>query len=171
MHKQPILSIYRPKTRIISYLKARTAFKTPNPLLQEATNAVRLLNGQCLSPNTPIKVFRSLDNRRLFVGGIPSMKTRDEVWKELHHQGIKTVVDVIMYRSYTNRAHNRGFVFVEFASHRDAAEARCRCKELTLFGAKVVVDWSVPTPPVDQDVLNKVRARAELLLKLLALDF
>lgn len=125
--------------------------------LQDAIAAVNILNGECLWPhNPPIRVFRSLDNRRLFIGGILNSKSRDEVWKELIHQEVIGVVDVIMYRSYTNRSHNRGFVFVEFNSHRDAAEVRSKCQNLTLFGMKVVVDWSVPIPPIDNDVLKEV---------------
>lgn len=121
-----------------------------------AHNAVSILNNAALRPNWSVKVTISLDNKRLFIGGILNEKSRDEVWRELHRHGVPDIVDVIMYRSYSNRAHNRGFVFVEFTSHRKAAEVRSNFKNLKLFGIPVVIDWSVPIPPVRDDVMNKV---------------
>lgn len=97
-----------------------------------------------------------MDNRRLFIGGIDVCKSRDEIWKGLLNHGMVNVVDVIMYRSYTNRYHNRGFIFVEFPSHREAAYARRRFKDLVLFGHKLVIDWSVPIPEVSQEEMAQV---------------
>ncbi|KAJ8919636.1 hypothetical protein NQ315_006162 [Exocentrus adspersus] len=94
----------------------------------------------------------------LFIGGIPTYKRKDEVWQELCSQGVKNIVDVIMYRSYSNRAENRGFVFVEFKTHEEAAYFRAKFgKKLKLWNISVVVDWSIPVPQVDECIMNQVK--------------
>lgn len=124
--------------------------------IASAQNAVSILHNALLRPDCAVKVTISLDNKRLFIGGILNEKSRDEVWRELQRHGVPDIVDVIMYRSYSNRAHNRGFVFVEFTSHKKAAEVRSNFKNLKIFGIPVVIDWSVPIPHVREEVMNKV---------------
>lgn len=50
----------------------------------EAKKAVRLLNNLEIEPGRRIGAMISVDNRRLFVGGIPKEKTREEVRVSLH---------------------------------------------------------------------------------------
>nr|CAI5833574.1 unnamed protein product [Callosobruchus analis] len=61
-------------------------------------------------------------------------------------------------RSYTDRAENRGFIFIEFRTHDEAAHFRAKFHDrLKLFGKSVVVDWSVPIPEVDPDIMRDVK--------------
>lgn len=65
----------------------------------------------------------SVDNCRLFVGGIPKTKKREEILAEMK-KVTDGVVDVIVYPSAADKTKNRGFAFVEYESHRAAAMAR-----------------------------------------------
>lgn len=64
-----------------------------------------------------------MDNCRLFVGGIPKTKKREEIVSEMR-KVTDGVVDVIVYPSAADKSKNRGFAFVEYESHRAAAMAR-----------------------------------------------
>lgn len=121
-----------------------------------ANNAIQALNDFEIVPGHHIKVEISLDNRRLYVGGVPHNKLRDEIWKELVNQGMQGIVDVIVYRSYTCPWHNRGFAFVEFESHQRAALVKAAFQKLELFRRPVTLDWSVPLCEVSDEVLKKV---------------
>lgn len=68
-------------------------------------------------------VCASVDNCRLFVGGIPKTKKRQEILAEMS-KVTDGVVDVIVYPSAADKSKNRGFAFVEYESHRAAAMAR-----------------------------------------------
>lgn len=68
-------------------------------------------------------VCASVDNCRLFVGGIPKSKKREEILSEMR-KVTEGVVDVIVYPSAADKTKNRGFAFVEYESHRAAAMAR-----------------------------------------------
>lgn len=124
-----------------------------------AANAIQALNDYEIAPGCRMKVEISLDNRRLYVGGIPHTKLRDEIWKELIKQGIFGIVDVIVYRSYSCPWNNRGFAFVEFESHQRAAIVNAAFKNLELFGSPVTLDWSVPLSEVSDDVMKKVSSQ------------
>lgn len=54
---------------------------------------------------------------------------------------------------------NRGFAFVEYASHRAAAMARRKLipGRITLFGYEVAVDWADPESDVTDDMANRVK--------------
>lgn len=78
-----------------------------------------LRNGRLLG------VCASVDNCRLFVGGIPKTKKREEILSEMK-KVTEGVVDVIVYPSAADKTKNRGFAFVEYESHRAAAMARRR---------------------------------------------
>lgn len=68
-------------------------------------------------------VCASVDNCRLFVGGIPKTKKREEILAEMK-KVTDGVMDVIVYPSAADKSKNRGFAFVEYESHRAAAMAR-----------------------------------------------
>ncbi|XP_045466580.1 probable RNA-binding protein 46, partial [Harmonia axyridis] len=119
--------------------------------------AVKYLDGREIAPGYPVKVSISMNNCRIFVGGIPVQKTKDEVWLELAKKGITGIVDVIMYRSYSNRSENRGFVFVEFPTHQYAAKMRNKMMNMCLWNKEVIVDWSVAEPVVCEEDMKKVK--------------
>ncbi|XP_045462877.1 APOBEC1 complementation factor-like isoform X2 [Harmonia axyridis] len=124
---------------------------------QDAKTAVFQLNGKEIREGQHISVNRSFNNCRIFIGGIPVCKTKDEVWHELQRQGVPNITDVIMYRSYSNRNLNRGFVFVEFPCHKFAAKMRLKLRGLKLWNYEVVVDWSVPQPVVSEEEMARVK--------------
>ncbi|KAI4470830.1 heterogeneous nuclear ribonucleoprotein [Holotrichia oblita] len=113
-----------------------------------------------------LTVEKVSDNCRLFLGGIPETKSKDEVWRALSRYGITGIVDVIMYRSYRNRAFNRGYVFIEFHTYVEAAQVRVLYKNLVLWGEKMAIDWSEPIPSVTDDIMCKgeLEERKEQLL-------
>ncbi|GJQ68582.1 hypothetical protein Trydic_g17134 [Trypoxylus dichotomus] len=121
-----------------------------------AETAVNLLNFVHFRERL-LYIEKVTGNCRLFVGGIPETKTKDQVWQALLRSGINEIVDVIMYRSYRNRSFNRGYVFVEFPSYLEAAQVRILHRNLFLWGEKVSIDWSEPIPSVTDDVMSKVK--------------
>ncbi|KAK8768253.1 hypothetical protein V5799_015279, partial [Amblyomma americanum] len=123
---------------------------------EEAKRAVRELNNQEIRPRRQVGVCQSVDNCRLFVGGIPRDKTREEVLEEMRRV-TENVVDVILYRHATDKRRNRGFAFVEYSDHKAAAVARRRMipGRMTLWGScEVAVDWAQPEPLVDEETME-----------------
>lgn len=62
-----------------------------------ASKAIKKLNNYEIRPRKHIGVIRSLDNRRLFLGGIPKHKTEKDVSEEMSRL-TSGIVRVIMYR-------------------------------------------------------------------------
>ncbi|XP_074035039.1 RNA-binding protein 47 isoform X2 [Leptinotarsa decemlineata] len=125
---------------------------------EEAKKAAKELKCTAFRSNVFLSIESSLNNCRIFIGGIPTFKTKDQIWQELEKNGVKNIVDVIMYRSYINRAENRGFVFVEFQTHEQAASFRVKYVDsLKLWGKPAIVDWSIPIPVPDTSVLESVK--------------
>lgn len=89
----------------------------------DAQRAVRELNNHEIRKARLLGVCMSVDNCRLFVGGIPKNKGRDEILQEMN-KVTEGVTDVIVYPSVVDKTKNRGFAFVEYESHRSAAMAR-----------------------------------------------
>ncbi|XP_044539587.1 APOBEC1 complementation factor-like, partial [Gracilinanus agilis] len=90
---------------------------------QEAKNAIKQLNNYEIRNGRLLGVCASVDNCRLFVGGIPKTKKREEILSEMK-KVTEGVVDVIVYPSAADKTKNRGFAFVEYESHRAAAMGR-----------------------------------------------
>lgn len=125
---------------------------------EQAKRAVRELDDREIRPGRPVGVCHSVDNCRLFVGGIPRDKSREEVLQEMRRV-TENVVDVILYRSVTDKRRNRGFAFVEYSDHKAAAVARRRMipGRMTLWGGcEVAVDWAQPEPLVDEETMESV---------------
>ncbi|ETE60803.1 APOBEC1 complementation factor, partial [Ophiophagus hannah] len=103
-------------------------------------------------------VCASVDNCRLFVGGIPKAKKREEILTEMR-KVTEGVVDVIVYPSAADKAKNRGFAFVEYGSHRAAAMARRKLLpgRIQLWGHPIAVDWAEPEVEVDEDTMSSVK--------------
>ena len=104
-----------------------------------------------------IGVCLSVDNCRLFVGGLPRSKSREEIFAELVSltEGVK---DVIVYPNVADKSRNRGFAFVEYLSHRAAAMARRKLipGRIPVFGQQVAVDWAEPERDLDHLTMDSV---------------
>lgn len=123
----------------------------------DAYRAVKDLNGYEIRAGRHIGVVKSVDNCRLFVGGIPKTKTKEEVLEELSKR-VTGIVDVILYKNCFDRRLNRGFAFVEFTSHRAAAMARRALVPgcVKIWDQEVMVDWAEPEPDIDDEQMKKV---------------
>ncbi|CAF0872315.1 unnamed protein product [Didymodactylos carnosus] len=124
----------------------------------DAKRAVKELNNFEIRKGRLIGVCQSVDNCRLFVGGIPKTKKKEEILDEMC-KVTDGVVDVIVYPSAHDKSKNRGFAFVEYESHRSAAMARRKLLpgKIQLWGHQIAVDWAEPEAEVDEDVMAMVR--------------
>ncbi|XP_040001598.1 RNA-binding protein 47 isoform X8 [Xiphias gladius] len=124
----------------------------------EAKRAVRELNNYEVRPGRLLGVCSSVDNCRLFIGGIPKTKKREEILEEVS-KVTEGVLDVIVYASAADKMKNRGFAFVEYESHRAAAMARRKLMpgRIQLWGHQIAVDWAEPEIDVDEDVMETVK--------------
>ncbi|XP_027754555.1 APOBEC1 complementation factor isoform X2 [Empidonax traillii] len=125
---------------------------------QEAKNAIKTLNNYEIRNGRLLGVCASVDNCRLFVGGIPKTKKREEILAEMK-KVTEGVVDVIVYPSAADKSKNRGFAFVEYESHRAAAMARRKLLpgRIQLWGHPIAVDWAEPEVEVDEDTMSSVK--------------
>ncbi|XP_026865240.2 APOBEC1 complementation factor isoform X1 [Electrophorus electricus] len=125
---------------------------------QEAKNAMKQLNNYEIRNGRLLGVCASVDNCRLFVGGIPKTKKKEEILAEMR-KVTDGVVDVIVYPSAADKSKNRGFAFVEYASHRAAAMARRKLLpgRIQLWGHAIAVDWAEPEVEVDEDTMATVK--------------
>ncbi|XP_051883720.1 APOBEC1 complementation factor isoform X4 [Pristis pectinata] len=125
---------------------------------QEAKNAIKQLNNYEIRNGRLLGVCASVDNCRLFVGGIPKTKRRDEILAEMK-KVTEGVVDVIVYPSAADKTKNRGFAFVEYDSHRAAAMARRKLLpgRIQLWGHPIAVDWAEPEVEVDEETMSSVK--------------
>lgn len=123
----------------------------------DAQRAVREMNNYEIRKGRFLGVCQSVDNCRLFVGGIPKTKARDEIYEEMV-KVTEGVVDVIVYPSAQDKSKNRGFAFVEYDSHRAAAMARRKLipGRIQLWGHQIAVDWAEPENEVDEDIMKTV---------------
>ncbi|KAL5007623.1 hypothetical protein ScPMuIL_016429 [Solemya velum] len=123
-----------------------------------AIKAMRDLNNYEIRKGRFIGVCMSVDNCRLFVGGIPKTKSKDEIMEEMI-KVTEGVVDIIVYPSAVDKTKNRGFAFVEYESHRAAAMARRKLipGRIQLWGHQIAVDWAEPEQDVEEDIMSKVK--------------
>ncbi|KYN20032.1 PREDICTED: APOBEC1 complementation factor-like [Trachymyrmex cornetzi] len=135
-----------------------------------ARMACERLDGYEIRRGHRIGVVKSMDNCRLFFGGVPKTKTKPEFMKELT-KILDGIMDIYVYPSAQDRNLNRGFIFVEFKDHRAAAMARRKLipGKVMLWDHEIAVDWADPEPgdPIDEDIMETVTA---LFVRNLALD-
>ncbi|XP_028049462.1 LOW QUALITY PROTEIN: RNA-binding protein 47-like [Monomorium pharaonis] len=135
-----------------------------------AREACERLDGHEIRPGHRIGVVKSMDNCRLFFGGVPKTKTKPEFLAELT-KILDGITDIYVYPSAHDRNLNRGFIFVEFRDHRAAAMARRKLipGKVMLWDHEIAVDWADPEPgdPIDEDVMETVTA---LFVRNLSLD-
>lgn len=124
----------------------------------DARKAVKDLNNYEIRKGRFLGVCVSVDNCRLFVGGIPKSKQKEEILNEMK-KVTDAVVDVIVYPSAHDKTKNRGFAFVEYESHRAAAMARRKLipGRIQLWAHQIAVDWAEPEQEVDEDIMAMVK--------------
>ncbi|XP_029169238.1 probable RNA-binding protein 46 isoform X1 [Nylanderia fulva] len=124
-----------------------------------AREACARFNGYEIRPGHRIGVVKSMDNCRLFFGGVPKNKTKPEFMEELTKM-LDDITDIYLYPSAHDRSLNRGFIFVEFKDHRAAAMARRKLipGKVMLWDHEIAVDWADPEPgePMDEDIMERV---------------
>jgi Q family heterogeneous nuclear ribonucleoprotein R len=125
---------------------------------EDAKRAVTKLNNYEIRKGRLIGLCPSIDNCRLFVGGIPKCKKREEIFEEISKL-IDDVVNVIVYPSAHDKTKNRGFAFIQFSNHRAAAVARRKLlpSHVKLFNQAIAVDWAEPEQEVDDDIMSTVK--------------
>ncbi|KAG8183058.1 hypothetical protein JTE90_018103 [Oedothorax gibbosus] len=125
---------------------------------EDATKAIQGLDDFEIRPNRHIGVCKSVDNCRLFIGGIPKEKTKDEILNEIS-KFTEGVSKVILYSSIADKNKNRGFAFVEYESHRSAAMARRKliANSVKLFEKEIAVDWAQPEAQVEDETMKRVK--------------
>lgn len=125
---------------------------------KDAQTCIKKLNNYEIRRGKMIGVCSSVDNCRLFVGGIPKKVKKDEIFEEIS-KVTDNVTDVIVYPSASDKTKNRGFAFVEYSSHRAAAMARRKLMagRIQLWGHQIAVDWAEPEQEVDEDIMEQVR--------------
>jgi len=106
-----------------------------------AREAIKKLNHYKIRPGHPLAVTRSVDNRKLSIKTVPALVEERE--EEVMHE-LSTVVEGVE----KVRFQARGWIEVEFSSHRQAALARRQLVpgNLVLFDKVTVkqVDWADP---------------------------
>ncbi|CAG5125181.1 unnamed protein product, partial [Candidula unifasciata] len=122
---------------------------------EDAKRAIKELNNYEIKKGRFLGVCSSVDNCRLFVGGIPKTKMKEEIMVEMS-KITDGVVDVIVYPSATDKTKNRGFAFVEYENHRAAAMARRKLipGRIQLWGHNIAVDWAEPEQEMDEDIMT-----------------
>ena len=108
---------------------------------KEAREAIKQLNNFHIRPGRPLAVTRSVDNRKLSIKTVLSFMKETE--QEIIHE-LGTIVEGVEKVSF----QARGWIEVEFSSHRLAALARRQLVpgNLVLFDKVLVkqVDWADP---------------------------
>ena len=154
----------------VMYTKKRCLFLAATGLkvhFSHARAAISKLNNYEVRKGRTLGVCSSVDNCRLFVGGIPKARKKEEILAELR-KVTDQVEDVIVYPSAADKNKNRGFAFVEYKTHKAAAMARRKLVtgRTQLWGHPIAVDWAEPEEDVDDDVMKSVKARVSLIFKL-----
>lgn len=121
---------------------------------EEAREAIKKLNNYHVRPGYPLAVTRSVDNRKLSIKTMPSLEkeTEKDVINEL--SSIVEGVEIVKYQA-------RGWIEVEFSSHRLAALARRQLVpgNVVMFDNIYVkqVDWADPEIELSgQELFGKV---------------
>lgn len=110
---------------------------------EEARRACELLNNSLIGGRA-IGVVQSLDNSRLYIGGIPSDKSETDLGNELLNHGVHGFIHIKMV---SNPVGGRKVAFVEFKDHYSAAMARRELlpAQTPLWNdPHVRIDWAKP---------------------------
>jgi len=124
-----------------------------------AQSAVKAMENHEVRGGKKLGVCLSQANNRLFVGSIPKTKTKQDIMEEFKTK-VEELTDVIMYFSAEDKNKNRGFVFLDFATHKDAAQARRKLQSgrIKVFGhITPAVDWADSMDEPNDEVMSKVK--------------
>lgn len=124
-----------------------------------AVAAVKAMENREVRGGKKLGVCLSQANNRLFVGSIPKTKTKHDIMEEFKTK-VEELTDVIMYFSAEDKNKNRGFAFLDFATHKDAALARRKLQsgKIKIFGhITPAVDWADSMDEPDEEVMSKVK--------------
>jgi len=127
--------------------------------IEDAKEAIKQLNNFEIRPGRYLVVTKSVDNRRLWVNGIPKNRSAKEIRGEMERL-TSGVNDIILYPSQADKSKSRGYMFVEYESHRTAALARKKLVQgsMFLFGQEIgQVDWAEPEHEVDEETMSTVK--------------
>ena len=125
----------------------------------EAKRAMSELNNYEIRPGKFIGVIPSVDNRKLWISGIPKNRSADEIREEMSKL-TDGVTSVYIYNSHLDKTKTRGYAFVEYQTHRHAALARRKLVpgRNFLFEQEIErVDWAEPENEVDDEIMSKVK--------------
>lgn len=124
-----------------------------------ALDAVSSMDKYEVRDGRKLGVCLSQANNRLFVGSIPKSKTKQDILEEFSSK-VEELSDVIVYISSEDKTKNRGFAFLEFSTHKDAALARRKLMSgrIKVFGnITPTVDWADPIVEPDEETMSKVK--------------
>lgn len=104
-------------------------------------------------------VVPSEDNDTLFIGNISKSWKKEQVLEKLKEYGVEGVEEITLMTDSKNEELNRGYAFLELATHTDAVKAFVRLsKPDAIFGSdrSAKVAWAEPF--FDEEVLAKVKS-------------
>uniref|UniRef100_A0A8C4N626 RRM domain-containing protein n=1 Tax=Eptatretus burgeri TaxID=7764 RepID=A0A8C4N626_EPTBU len=114
---------------------------------KEAIFAVKTLNNHEIRPGHSLHVLVSIDKCHLYLGGLPRDKYKMEILLEMKilTDGVK---DVILgpVDEGASRPSNYGFVYVHYASHTAATNARRKLMRSPFYLWRKLIDVQWPTP-------------------------
>lgn len=90
---------------------------------EEAKKAINEMNNFEIRPRQFIGVIPSVDNRKLWISGVPKNRTSEEI-KDAMAKLTDGVISVYIYNSHLDKSKSRGYAFIEYETHRAAALAR-----------------------------------------------
>ena len=125
----------------------------------EAKRAHKELNNLEVRPGKIIGVLPSVDNRKLWISGIPKNRTAEEIKGEMS-KITEGVTNVFIYSHPVDKSKTRGYAFIEYLSHRAAALARRKLipGHSYIFENEIEkVDWAEPENEVDEETMSKVK--------------
>ncbi|OAF66335.1 hypothetical protein A3Q56_05955 [Intoshia linei] len=133
-----------------------------------AALAIRYINN-IINSFTCQKILASLsvDNRKIFIGALPTDKTKQCIEQEFLHNCNLSIkhVDFILYENLHPKYSNRGYGFLEYHSYEEARTVRNFLIEnkISLFGKQITVNWAHPENTVDAITMNQVRLLRNIL--------
>lgn len=125
----------------------------------QASECVLQLNNYKIERGTYLNVKLSTPNRRLFVGSIPKIKSKEMILAEFKRH-LSGVDDVIVYSYPDDKCClNRGFCFVQFETHQAAAKAKRRLESshVRMWNNEMYVDWADPLEEPDELIMQMVK--------------
>jgi len=125
---------------------------------EAAKEAVKEMDNHEIRPKKFLGVCVSQSNCRLFVGSIPKVKSKEEIFTEFSNltEGLS---DVIIYLQAEDKTKNRGFCFLEYTDHKAASSARRKLSgpKVKAFNNSISVDWADLVEEPSEEVMAKVK--------------